>query len=148
MHVDYAVQHHFQIASECWSVAATMVLGVPMTVGLGRATLGPKGGLDTKPENIRLFAQDWGLREALPRSKRWTIDEVYDLLCKHGALYIGGSVPHGHAYVLAGMWGEGSEENTTLKVYDPHPIFGLYERTWAEMKADWPDFMYLILHRR
>src|SRR5438876_6647892 len=88
----------------CWSAAATMLFG-NMSVGPGRASLAPNGGLSSDFGNIQAFARSHHLQMHAPQS--WTVDGLASLL-RHGPLWVGGSVPSGHAYVIAAMKGDGT----------------------------------------
>jgi hypothetical protein len=130
----------------CWSAAATMLFG-NQTIGPGDASLSDEGGLLADYENVKKFADSHGLEMHAPQS--WSVDGLADLLKSQGPLWVAGNVPSGHAFVIAGMEGDGTPEGTRLIIYDPWPPNKGAVR--SEVYADWmqkyPEATTYILHR-
>lgn len=102
----------------CWSAAATMLLGSNMCVGPGGANLDPQGGLRPQFENVRVFADAFGLSMEAPQS--WTVQGLANLM-RRRPLWVAGWVPSGHAVVYGGMHGDGTVQGTLIVIYDPWP---------------------------
>lgn len=107
----------------CWSAAATMLFG-DRSIGPGGAHL-THGGLDNDEANVETFARAHNLKLHYPQS--WTIPGLAELLRKGPVMLAGGLLrdaagkTHGHAVVVAGMVGDGTDAGTALSVYDPWP---------------------------
>ncbi len=136
-------------ATGCWAAAAAMVLGRNRPVSAPRGVLVPDSiGIDYAAWNISRFAQAYGFVAHHPQT--WTVEGLYELLCLHGPLWVGGWFgTAGHVSVLAGMWGDGGNEDTTLLIIDsqktlPQPI----EVTYREAISKFPEFSEWILHAR
>ncbi len=116
----------------CWSAAATMLLGTNMSVGPGDAALGPSGGLNASYNNVKAFADSWGLDFHPPQS--WTVRGIAELL-RRGPLWVAGWVPSGHAVVYGSIHGDGTPDGTLIVIYDPWPP-GV-GRIRGEIYGDW-----------
>jgi hypothetical protein len=107
--------------SSCWSAAATMIVG-NMSVGPGRATLEPSGGLSMPLENIETFLA--GLRwRMINNQSRPAISTLINGL-RRGPLWVayeGGSFQH--AVVYSGFYTDssGDESATVFRIHDPWP---------------------------
>jgi len=101
----------------CWAAAVSMVLG-NQSVGPGKAaTFGD--GLILTYENVQTFARSHGL--SVDRNVCLRIADLRKRLRKAPVMLIGEDERQGHAVVLAGMWGDGSAQGTTLLILDPSP---------------------------
>lgn len=129
----------------CWAAAASMVLGNQST-GPGGAAL-QSGGLVNTVANVRTFARAYGLQVHPYQS--WSVDGLRDLLERHGPLWVGGLVPNGHAYVIAGLWGDGTSKGTTMRIYDPWPprVGRVYDANVDDFLSTNPLATLFILHR-
>lgn len=102
----------------CWSAAATMLLGIAMSVGPGSAATGPKGGLKPSFSNVKNFADSYGLHMHAPQC--WAVPGIANLL-RRGPVWVAGWVPFGHAVVYGAIHGDGTPEGTLIVIYDPWP---------------------------
>jgi hypothetical protein len=75
-------------------------------------------GAHIAASSLPAFAYEWGLQ--LLRPQRWTVQGLAQLLA-HRPVWAGAYRPNGHAMVLAGMLGDGSDAGTFLTVLDPWP---------------------------
>jgi hypothetical protein len=139
----------------CWSAAATMLFGSLESVGSGRATLQPSGGMDFNYANIQVFARGLGLLLHPPQS--WTVQGIANLL-QRGPIMITGRVlrdprtgrPVPHAIVVGGMIGDGTPSGTSLTIYDPWPPgipHGSRNVLYRDFMSDFPSGTTYILHR-
>jgi hypothetical protein len=130
----------------CWSAAATMMTGIPMSFGPGAASTGPSGGLRTSFANIQAFADTHGLRMHAPQS--WLITGLAGLM-RSGPLWVAGWVPSGHAVVYGGIHGDGTADGTLIVIYDPWPPGA--GAIHGELYGDWvrqhPTATTYILHK-
>jgi hypothetical protein len=103
----------------CWSACGTMLKG-NVSVGPGAANLGTSGGLIPNKDNLDTFAASWnfksyfGMQPNIPNLSNflpWTPIIVALRWPVRGA----------HAVVVAGMWSDGTDQGTTLLIYDPWP---------------------------
>jgi papain like cysteine protease AvrRpt2 len=99
----------------CWSAAVTMLFG-DRSVGPGRGTLGPTGGLQA--QSVPAFAQSYGLQVHYPQS--WTVQGLVNLL-RRGPVAMLGNMPDKHAVVIGGISSDGTPGGTELTIYDPWP---------------------------
>ncbi len=129
----------------CWSAAATMLFG-DRSVGPGTASTGPSGGLQNNYGNVQEFASSHGLTMHAPQS--WTVEGLKELL-QRGPLMVCGRVPSGHAFVVAGMEGDGTPGGTRLKIYDPWPpnVGNVVEVPYGNLMQQFPEATEYILHR-
>ncbi|MFT3696819.1 MAG: papain-like cysteine protease family protein [Kofleriaceae bacterium] len=109
----------------CWAAAAAMIVGwrdrlhidaVSVARGAGRQSA-YRDGLE--PRDVATFARAWGLEVA--RLAELSVREVRALLA-HGPLWVGEASPGLHVIVVAGMFGDGSVDNTFVRIADPWPI--------------------------
>jgi hypothetical protein len=109
----------------CWAAAATMVIGWRDRISINPSEIAKgtgyweayKNGL--YPNNHRDLAQAWGLIMEPPQS--YSVEGFRQLLEYNGPLWIGVAVPGGHAVVVTGMYGDGTLENTFVRINDPWP---------------------------
>lgn len=132
----------------CWRSAVAMILyKPPWRVGPGSARIHPRGGITATDENLTKFALSNGLSIELP--KPWTLSDLYKLLTDFGPLVLVGAVPLMHAYVLAGLRGDGTDAGTTMIIFDPARDRGRIDRTFKEHMEQYPwTEIEHIIHRR
>jgi hypothetical protein len=98
----------------CWEAAAAMVMGEgAMCLDPGRAKASPWKGMVASDENVKRFAEQMGLRYHSPKMTR-ALGALQELIAR-GPVWVAGAVPTGHAYVVAGYFGN------ELQIYDPWP---------------------------
>ncbi|HYP09384.1 MAG TPA: peptidoglycan-binding protein, partial [Bryobacteraceae bacterium] len=117
--------HHVTLFAQptnmtCWSACATMLKG-NVSVGPGAADLSDKGGLLTSKENREAFAASWGLRSYFNLQPSVA---AYSNFLPFSPIIMGVRWPTtgGHVVVVAGMWSDGTDQGTTLLIYDPWPV--------------------------
>ena len=107
-------------ASECWSAAATMLLGTNQSVGPGAQGL-PGGGLATDLPSREAFAQSHGLRLL-----GYTPDvRALVGIVSQGPAWVTETGPGwAHAVVLSGVYSDGGNggDGTMFRVHDPWPV--------------------------
>ena len=130
----------------CWSAAASMVMGVEMSVSPGDANLDLPvdrndlrwGQLRADNHNIIVFAEHIGCRameagvnvarlaQFLARRPVWVAGRWND---GHGH---GG----GHVVTISGLWGDGTNEGSVIRVHDPWPVNegSIYGTVWPNMR--------------
>mgnify|MGYP000957136434 CR=1 FL=1 len=138
------VPQHF--LNGCWTASAAMVMGVEMSVSPGDAHLvlpddrnDPNWGqLESSNANLIAFAEHIGchameagvaaprLAQFLSRRPVWVAGRWND---GHG--HTGG-----HVVVISGLWGDGTNEGTIIRVHDPWPVNqgAIYATNWPQMR--------------
>lgn len=110
----------------CWAAAAAMLIGWRDSLAVDPEEVAKACGRWAEyrdglvPEDVQGFASSWGLHaEALP-----ALDptRLHRLIAAHGPLWIGEASPGLHVIVLAGLFGDGSDRGTILRVLDPWPV--------------------------
>lgn len=123
-----------QDQSACWLASTSMLL----KTSLGRASvpaslLASDGGLLNDSElndaaNTKAFARHFGLHMHYPQT--WSASGLAEVLrlgpvathiLWNVAGYVNGTGSSGHFAVIAGIRGDGTEEGTTLRIFDPWP---------------------------
>jgi len=112
-------------AGECWSAAAAMILGAPMSVHPGGASLTDKGRLVPDLQNLRRFGESLGWQSVPPTQNA----SAFAGYLQRGPVWIAGQGAaangkrYGHAVVVSGMWGDGDAHGSTtlLRIHDPWP---------------------------
>jgi len=113
-------------AGNCWSAAASMILG-NQSVGHGSAKLSKKpkekDALLTTLGNHMAFARSLGW-EALNYSP--TVGELVDIVCRTPVWMSAGGVNWGHVVVLSGVYSDWDEagDGTLFRIHDPWPVGG------------------------
>lgn len=110
----------------CWAAAAAMVVGWRDCVALEAEDVianaahwaAYRDGLE--PREVEAFARAWGLVVARPAEI--SVANLRDLLERHGPLWVGEASPSLHVVVLAGMFGDGTNDGTFVRIADPWPI--------------------------
>ena len=110
----------------CWSAAAAMILGGPMSVSPGGATLGKRDSLEPSLENVAVFGESLGWR--LLNQSTQNLATFVDLL-RRKPLWMAGQGTaasgrrYGHAIVVSGLWSDGDSNgsSTLLRIHDPWP---------------------------
>ena len=104
--------------TSCWSAAATSILG-NQSVGPGRASLEAGGGMTPSIDNLETFARGLGWR-MLNHSPG--VQELVSL-CQQKPLWIAGAgVNFKHAVVFSGVYSDGTDDGTMLRIHDPWPV--------------------------
>ena len=165
--INHKAQHFFQPdPTTCWSAAVTIMLGTNMSVGPGGAMLdapgtGKAGALSVpdprRPgvpaDNINKFAKAYGLNSSAPQT--YTAQRLASFLFHGPFVMMGFSLKTAtsqtrHAYVVAGMIGDGSDGCTMLHVLDPLRAPNNGGDTWviyASMLRVFPQATEWILYR-
>jgi hypothetical protein len=110
----------------CWAAAAAMIIGwrdsIPVDPGEVARAAGRwreyRDGLE--PESVESFARTWGL--TVRRLGALTAPVLRQLLVDHGPLWVGEASPGLHVVVVSGLVGDGTDENTEVRVVDPWPV--------------------------
>lgn len=113
------------VGGQCWSAAAAMILGGPMSVHPGLAKFDRRGALDPSPANLRIFGESLGWR-SVPTT---TDAAVFASALRQRPMWVAGQGQAangrrlGHAVVVSGMWGDGRPDGSTalLRFHDPWP---------------------------
>ena len=110
----------------CWAAGAAMIIGwrdsIPVDPGEVARAAGRwqeyRDGLE--PESVESFARTWGL--SVRRLGALTTQVLQELLVDHGPLWVGEASPGLHVVVVSGLVGDGTDENTEVRVVDPWPV--------------------------
>lgn len=106
----------------CWSAASTMMHGTNQSVGSGRSTMVPGGGLSTEINNVEGFVQANGWR-LINRQSAPDVGVLINGLTR-GPLWIAFQLHHAeHAVVFSGVYShrDRSDDGTVFIVHDPWP---------------------------
>lgn len=114
------------IGGLCWSSAAAMILGGPMSVSPGQAQLNGRHALEPSLENVELFGQSLGWRLLTQSTYDLTL---FTQLLRRTPLWMAGQGAgahgrrYGHALVVSGLWSDGDRNgsSTLLRIHDPWP---------------------------
>lgn len=109
----------------CWSSAAAMVLGGPMSVSPGAANLTQRNSLEPSLANLQVFAQSLDWRMVPPTQNV----AAFATLIRRSPVWVAGQGTsangrrYGHAVVVSGMWSDGDPagSSTLLRIHDPWP---------------------------
>ena len=104
----------------CWSAAATMIGGNVQSVGSGRAATGTDGGLSMPIQTIETFiaGQGWRMQNNQSRPGMSSLLPVF----QRGPAWIAFEGGHfRHAVVASGVWGDGTDDGTVVRIHDPWP---------------------------
>jgi hypothetical protein len=104
--------------TSCWSAAATSILA-NQSVGPGRAALETDGGMTPSIDNLEIFARGlgWPMLNHSPG-----VQELVSL-CQQKPLWIAGAGAHfKHAVVFSGVYSDGTDDGTMLRIHDPWPV--------------------------
>lgn len=136
----------------CWAAALAMIQGREWCTAAPSEII-ESGGLSANPyqssgvENMRRLAAMHDLVFHAPMS--WSIEEIADLVETYGPLMMGGRIPARHFVVVGGIWGDGTPETTTLKIYEPSPYKPeSFACTWKEWFDFYRESSEWIVHRR
>jgi hypothetical protein len=145
----------------CWSAALAMLLNKEATMMPGMAKLLPNYSLSNDsnlsgPVNTQKFADSYNLK--LIHGMSWQASAMADLVQCYGPLmvdllwnadkFITGKGSSGHMIIIAGIRGDGTEEGTTLRIYDPWPVGkgSKYSLTYGPFMRKMPAGTYQIFH--
>lgn len=111
----------------CWATAAAMVVGwrdrVCIDVGAIQQMFGANTGLATNaglsPNDRQKLADALGLVAEPPQS--YTVDGFRGVLENYGPAWVGIRTDDGwnHAVVVTGIYGDGSQDGTYVRIHDP-----------------------------
>ena len=127
----------------CWAAAAAMLVGWrecifsrPEEIAKGSGFWQAyRDGLD--PFSIDDFSQKWRL--AALKTFPDSASDLQKILFQYGPLWMGEASPGLHSIVISGAYGDGSEENTFVRINDPWPV-GTGERyikSFKELKKSY-----------
>jgi hypothetical protein len=127
----------------CWSAAGTMIVG-NMSLDVDANMKNAKGELLIN--SIDKFASLYGLKVQPQQS--YSIQGLVELLSK-GPIWVGGLVPTGHAFVIAGIRGNGTTRGTNLIQYDPWPPSqgAIREINYVGFMKKYPLAMMVVLQK-
>ena len=164
----YVILHRVTLVPQwttatCWSAALSMLLGGgPACMSPGTATADPTDGLYndsdlSRPENTRKFADSYGL--TLLHAASWTAEGLAGLLRAHGPLmmnllwnapgYLAGVGSSGHMLIIAGIRGDGTEDGSTIRIYDPWPVGkgSIYSLSYGPFMRKLPTSTYQLYYK-
>ncbi|HEX6245121.1 MAG TPA: papain-like cysteine protease family protein [Polyangiales bacterium] len=110
----------------CWAAGAAMIIGWRDSIAVDPSEVARAAGRwqeyrdGLEPESVESFARTWGL--VVRRLGGLTAPVLRQLLVDHGPLWVGEASPGLHVVVVSGMVGDGSDENTDVRVVDPWPV--------------------------
>lgn len=159
----FDVNHEVQLVPQltgmsCWAAAASMVVGWRDRVSIDPSEVARGAGhwaayrAGLMPADIPSLASAWRLQMAAPMT--YTIQGFREMLQNHGPLWVGAARPSPHVVCVHGMYGDGSMENTYVRIADPWPVdrgaryderYTNLVRTISDIAAR-PDVEFLILH--
>jgi hypothetical protein len=147
--------------STCWSAATAMLLGMSACMAPGPAEASAEAGLlndseSTNPVNTAKYARYHGLTMLPPQS--WTARGLAKLLLTHKRVmvdalwdvtsYVQGNGSSGHMMVIGGIRGDGTENGTTIRIFDPWPVGkgSIYSVNYGSLMRKVPGFTYQIYY--
>lgn len=166
----YNVLHRVNLVSQptndtCWAASTAMLLGLPTAIKLppALAHLAPPGtGLlnDSamqNPTHMQEFCNYYRLTLNYPQS--YTADGLYDLIKRKPVManilwdtsnYVSGAGSSGHMIVIAGIRGNGEEDGTTLRIYDPWPptTGKVSSEIYSKLVKTTPTFTYHLYQKK
>jgi hypothetical protein len=107
----------------CWAASAAMLVGwrdrisidpVAIVAGTGNWAAYTNG---LQPSDIQALATAWGLTAESPQC--YTVDGLRNLLTTKGPLWVAAAVPGLHAIVVTGLYSDGTDDNTFVRINDP-----------------------------
>ncbi len=107
----------------CWAAAASMLVGWRDQISIDPSEVARGAGQwaayqnGLNPADVPSLASAWGLEMEPPQS--YSIDGFRHLAASKGPLLVVASVPGLHAIVVNGVYGDGSPDNTYVRVKDP-----------------------------
>lgn len=109
----------------CWAAAAAMIVGWRDCLDVAQEEIvrgtgqwaSYRDGLH--PADVDTLRRVWRL-EVVPDG-RIDLTSLWDLLARHGPLWVGEAAPGLHVVVLTGAYGDGTPEGSFLRVNDPWP---------------------------
>ena len=107
----------------CWAASAAMVVGWRDRICIDPAAIASGSGEwsaytnGLNPADIPTLASAWGLTQESPQC--YSVDGLRDLLQSKGPLWVGAAVPTLHAIVVTGMYSDGTDDNTFVRIDDP-----------------------------
>ena len=106
----------------CWAASAAMVVGWRDRVSIDISAIVNGTGnwaayfAGLRPADIPTLANAWGLVQEPPQC--YAVDGLRQMLSQ-GPLWVGATVPSLHAIVVTGIYGDGSADNTFVRINDP-----------------------------
>ncbi len=126
----------------CWAAAAAMLVGWrecihtrPDEIAHGSGFWEAyRDGLD--PDSIGTLSKTWRLHPV--NHFDISVANLRHVLANNGPLWVGEASPGLHSIVITGIYGDGSEENSFVRINDPWPIGGgeRYSKSVKEFKRD------------
>jgi hypothetical protein len=110
----------------CWAAAAAMIVGWRDLISIKPEEIARGAGFWAEyasglyPRDHDDLGRAWGLVIEPPQS--YSVDGLRRLLETNGPLWVGVSVPSGHAIVVSGLYGDGTVNNTRVRILDPWPV--------------------------
>lgn len=110
----------------CWAAGAAMIIGWRDSIAVDPGEVARAAGRwqeyrdGLQPEGVESFARTWGL--GVRRLGGLTTPVLRQLLVDHGPLWVGEASPGLHVVVVSGLIGDGTDENTEVRVVDPWPV--------------------------
>jgi len=110
----------------CWAAGAAMIIGWRDSIAVDPGEVARAAGrweeyrAGLEPDGVESFARKWGL--VVRRPGALTASVLRQLLLDHGPLWVGEASPGLHVVVVSGLVGDGSDDNTEVRVVDPWPV--------------------------
>src|SRR5262249_43098705 len=107
----------------CWAASAAMVVGWRDQLSIDPAAIATGSGEwsayqnGLSPSDVPTLANAWGLTAEPPQC--YSADGLRELVESMGPLWVTAAVPGLHAIVVTGVYGDGSENNTFVRINDP-----------------------------
>ena len=105
----------------CWSAAAGMVTGQPMSYGPGSARTGTGGGLRPSLANVETFARELGWRLHTHQSAP-AGHAILDAMRRNPVWIAFEGMHFKHAVVFSAVLSDGTDDGTVFEVKDPWPV--------------------------
>ncbi len=109
----------------CWAAAAAMIIGWRDRIDVNPADVARGSGRwadysdGLAPQDVQGLAEAFGLVVEPPRTI--TAERLRRLLEANGPLWLGEASPELHVIVVAGLFGDGTPDDTRVRVLDPWP---------------------------
>jgi Papain-like cysteine protease AvrRpt2 len=107
----------------CWAASAAMVVSWRDRVCIDPAAIAAGTGDQAayanglNPADVPALATAWGLTMEPPQC--YTIEGLRDLVQSKGPLWVAAAVPGLHAIVVTGIYSDGSDDKTFVRISDP-----------------------------
>jgi len=107
----------------CWAASAAMVVGWRDQVSIDPTAIVAGTGIwsaytnGLQPTDFQTLATAWGLTAEPPQF--YSADGLRTLLTNKGPLWVAAAVPGFHAIVVTGLYSDGTDDNTFVRINDP-----------------------------